>query len=128
MWYAQHRTEAGLTPAGAGRPRGTEPRDTDHARFVTHAHNSLGAIHHSLGDDDEAARQYQQALQVAIAAGTPYPQVEALLGRAAAHRADQPRLARAHADQALALSRRIGYRMLEGQARRLCQLAHSVDA
>src|SRR5205814_6258269 len=64
----------------------------------------------------QAAYQYQQALQIAIATGIPYPQVEALLGLAAADQADQPEAAVAHADQALDLSRRTGFRMLEGQA------------
>jgi DNA-binding SARP family transcriptional activator/tetratricopeptide (TPR) repeat protein len=102
--------------------------DAGHRRYEANARIALGTAHHWLGDHACALEQCMTALSVARAAGERYPEVKALIGAALAGlgpgTGSDPRLdgAAAHADEALAVARQTGYRMLEGLA--LTALAH----
>jgi len=90
-----------------------------HAVLEVYARNTLGSILLGLGRLGQAAEQHRRVLALACQADNRYPQAEALLGLAAADRAQgQPAEAVEHARQALALTRapQGGYRILQGQA------------
>jgi DNA-binding SARP family transcriptional activator len=82
----------------------------------------LGAVHHRLGHLDEALRCYEQARELAGAAGMRYREAVALLGQAAVR---EPADAQAAAREALEIARTHGYRVLAASA--LTALAGLVD-
>lgn len=93
----------------------TLARDTGDRRREADALNTLAACHRRVGDHAHAAELHRQALQIARHTEIRYPQATALIGLATAdQRADCA--ARAHADEALTLTRETGYRCLEGRA------------
>jgi DNA-binding SARP family transcriptional activator/Tfp pilus assembly protein PilF len=79
--------------------------------------NALGAVHLDTGRPTLAVTEHQQALRLVREGGNPYPEVQTLLGLAAAQRAlDRPDAAAAYAGQALAIARERGYELLEQRA------------
>jgi hypothetical protein len=77
----------------------------------------VASIDHRSGRHDQAAAGHREALEVARAAGAGQPEVEALLGLAAAQRgAGQPAQARDHAERARTLAARAGFPLLEQRA------------
>jgi DNA-binding SARP family transcriptional activator/tetratricopeptide (TPR) repeat protein len=88
--------------------------------------NIIGTIHQRLGQRPEAADHHRRALDMARLAEARRPEIEALLGLATAHLdGGRPDLARPFAEQALALARNGGYRVLEAEA--LAALAAAAD-
>ncbi|GAA4543557.1 BTAD domain-containing putative transcriptional regulator [Amycolatopsis samaneae] len=71
---------------------------------------ALGAVHHLLEHRAEASSRFREARELSHAITQRFPETKALIGLAAAR--NDPGDARA----ALALARRHGYRLLEGQA------------
>jgi DNA-binding SARP family transcriptional activator/tetratricopeptide (TPR) repeat protein len=89
-------------------------RETGRRRLANEILNTLGTIQLRLGRPDEAIELHREALQDTLEG---YPRTDALLGMAAAQRSAGARAAAFMlAQQALALARRGGYRVLEGNA------------
>jgi DNA-binding SARP family transcriptional activator len=65
-------------------------------------------------DPEQAARTYWSALELSREIGNRYPEAEALIGLALTGPAGD--FARGYAEEALAVARQIGYRILEGDA------------
>ncbi|GIJ57194.1 AfsR/SARP family transcriptional regulator [Virgisporangium aurantiacum] len=92
-------------------------RDTGERRTETDSLNTLATVHTQLGRPAAALTLHEQALQLARETGT-YPEVEACLGLAAAHRRlGTPDRADEHLRRAADLSHRYGYRLLAERAR-----------
>jgi tetratricopeptide (TPR) repeat protein len=90
-------------------------RESTDRRTEADALNALAAVQHALGRPELAGRTHREALRVARRCRTGPPEVAALIGLAAVHHAD-PVQAGPFLDEALALARRGGYRVLEEQA------------
>ena len=89
----------------------TLARDIEYGRGEADALNALGTTHLRLGRRGTAIDHHQQALALARDTAHRYAEVRALIGLAAARR--DPSCAR----EAVELADRIGYQVLEGQAR-----------
>jgi tetratricopeptide (TPR) repeat protein len=77
---------------------------------------ALGTVHERSGDRGRAWSCFQRAMTAASATGERYAQAAALIGLAGACPPSETGAARAHLDAALAIIRRVGYRLLEGAA------------
>jgi tetratricopeptide (TPR) repeat protein len=89
----------------------TLARDIEYGRGEVDALNALGAAHQRLGHRGTATDHHQQALALARDTAHRYAEVRALIGLAAARRDGSS------AREAVDLAGRVGYRVLEGQAR-----------
>lgn len=89
----------------------TLARDIDYRHTEVDALNTLGTIHLRLGHQGTAVDHHQQALALARDTAHRYGETRALIGLAAARR--DPVTSR----QAVELAAKVGYRVLEGQAR-----------
>ncbi|MEV0388784.1 BTAD domain-containing putative transcriptional regulator [Nonomuraea sp. NPDC050643] len=90
-------------------------RDIGDARLEADAFNTLGSIHHRLGEHLQAVEHHRQALGAATDIGLGHARAEALIGLAAAHR-DLGGHDRAHEliEQATTVVNEAGFRLLEG--------------
>jgi DNA-binding SARP family transcriptional activator len=97
--------------------RNTGDADADTRWGEAIARNALASVHLRTGQARAAIAEHQRALRAVRDGGNPYPEVETLLGLAAASLAlERPDLASAHASQALTIARDRGYRRLEERA------------
>jgi DNA-binding SARP family transcriptional activator/tetratricopeptide (TPR) repeat protein len=85
-------------------------RETGDPRAAAEAMATLATVHHRFGRPSEAIRRYGQALELIRETGDRYPEVDVLIGLAAATGEIS------HATHALVLAERAGYRALQGQA------------
>jgi DNA-binding SARP family transcriptional activator len=92
-------------------------RDAEDRRSETDGLNTVASVYRRLGDTVRAAEHYERALALAREADLHFPAVEGLVGLALTYRSAEPARAIGYAEQALALARTAGYRMLEGNAR-----------
>jgi DNA-binding SARP family transcriptional activator/tetratricopeptide (TPR) repeat protein len=105
---AMRLAEASIAMAGEAGDR----------RVEADAHNTLGVVHRAAGDLHRASEDHQVALRLARETGYGRGRAEALIGLAEALRGlGRTEEARAAAMDALAVTQRAGFRMLETDAR-----------
>jgi tetratricopeptide (TPR) repeat protein len=111
------RAEAGCDAEAFDLARGalTLADEIGDRRGQADTRNAVAACHRRLGHEREAAELHRQALRLARRTSMRYPEAVALIGLAASGpAAGDAETVFAH--EALALTRKIGYRCLEGQA------------
>ncbi len=120
---AQVHSDLGRSDQALGMARAAHclAREAGDSKGEADALNTLGVLLRHRGNCAGAAELHQQALDLACRAGIRHPETVALIGLAAAAGAVGARPGRAEtvldgAHHALALTREIGYRCLEGQA------------
>jgi tetratricopeptide (TPR) repeat protein/DNA-binding SARP family transcriptional activator len=114
---AVHRDAGRLGRAlDLARPAPALARDADERSFEADAYATLATIHHRLGEHRKALEHHRKAVRLGRDS-SPYSEASGRIGLATVHaHLGQPEHARTEAEQALALTRRNGYRVLEGQA------------
>jgi tetratricopeptide (TPR) repeat protein len=112
-----HQRGRELAQAGIAVLRDADPGDADARWGEALARNALAADHLHAGSPQAAITEHQRALRAVREGGNPYPEVETLLGLAAANLAlARPDLHATYASQALTIARERGYALLEERA------------